>query len=111
MAGYTDRGSAANAWAAIKKKLGLNAPKKPASPTKKSFDEEDDDDTKVNTPTTAVKKRKTKGADETPSKKPRGRKPKNIKAEELEDEDAADSGATNERVTVKSEDGGEDDVD
>jgi len=112
MAGYTNPKSASNAWANIKKKLGIGAVKKATdtdSPTKTDFD--DGDEAAIKTPTTGSKKRKAKGDDETPSRKGRSRKKEDVKVEEEDDEDAAETGAYDERVAVKNEpvaEGGDD---
>ncbi|TKX27070.1 hypothetical protein C1H76_0617 [Elsinoe australis] len=81
MAGFTNQGSASNAWRSIKTKIGL------AVPTKKG-------PTTPATPATGSGRKRTKkesGEDEdTPSKKPRARKTK-AKREETDDEDAPGS--------------------
>ena len=87
MAGFTNPGSAKNAWANIKKKLGLNA-KPPGAAT----DDRDAADATTVTPATTGKGKKRAAKiekdDGTPSKKPRARKPRDVKVED-DDEDAA----------------------
>ncbi|KAF2218936.1 hypothetical protein BDZ85DRAFT_322754 [Elsinoe ampelina] len=79
MAGYTNPGSASNAWRTLKTKLGI-------VPVPKT-----DDNGVPTTPASKGRKRTKKdaggeGEQDTPAKKPRGRKAKEVAKEEIEEE-------------------------
>lgn len=112
MCGFSNPRSATNAWANIKKKMGLASPAKKETSTtaaKSGDDDEDDNDDGPTTPTTKKRKAPSKTADGS-AKKPRARKGKGkgVKVESDDDEDAADVGAP-EDGAVKHEDAGAED--
>ncbi|GAB7338249.1 hypothetical protein MBLNU457_4578t1 [Dothideomycetes sp. NU457] len=112
LGGFGNPRSATNAWANIKKKLGLVSPMKKETTTNaiKSGDNDDNDDNDGPTTPTQKKRKAPAKAGDGSAKKPRARKGKNVKAETEDDEDAADVGA-HEDGAVKQEAAEEDAMD